>query len=239
MLQLWVLQTQGSHGEIARVWAYLSLLFSTLFWCGNIIRIKDAFLIYIYPLWDTNWKKHLHGELDCPCGSAAPASVPPLPRQAWSQALRPACLNIRFNWGLPAYQRQYGNFYEGKGLPRCWPDLSLLSLLHNLVLSHQHFPPSERLRLLGAVFVQDGVPKRMPWLGEPLHKQELKMNKEPFWFTSTYLCTARHGTSFVVAPRLCGGPGLNLLFSSQSPSSYNACISRSLHSCPDLRKICG
>lgn len=39
------------------------------------------------------------------------------------QDLSPARLNIRFNWGLPAYQRQYGNFYKGKVLARVFPAL--------------------------------------------------------------------------------------------------------------------
>ena len=133
------------------------------------------------PLWFTligfgaqTEKSMVVGNRTVGAGSPTPAAVPPLPQPALSQGappagpcpfcsvsprgLSPACLNIRFNWGLPAYQRQYGNFYEGKGLPRCWPDLSLLSLLHNVVLSHCRFSPSKRLHFLGAVFVQRGVP---------------------------------------------------------------------------------
>lgn len=143
--------------------------FPFFFWHGSVIRTKGAFVVYVNPFCNTNRKKHLHMESDRPRGEPHPAPVPPPPRQARSQGappvgacpffcfsqqgLRPACLNIRFNWGLPAYQRQYGNFYEGKGLPPCWPDLSLLSLLHNVVLSHRRFSPSKRLRFLGAVFV--------------------------------------------------------------------------------------
>lgn len=119
----------------------------------TLLGLKAPFSLTFIHFGTQTEKSIFMGNRTVCVGSPAPASVPPPPWQAWSQALRPACLNIRFNWGLPAYQRQHGNFCEGKGLPRCWPDLSLLSLLHNLVLSHHHFPPSERLRLLSAVFV--------------------------------------------------------------------------------------
>lgn len=135
---------------------YLSS-FPVFFWCGSVIRTKGAFAVCVNPFCNANRKQHLRGEWDHWCGEPDPAPVLPPPHRAWSQgaplvgacpcfcsSLRgfsPAYLNIRFNWGLPAYQRQDGNFYEGKGLPRCWPDLSLLSLLHNVVLSHCRFSP--------------------------------------------------------------------------------------------------
>lgn len=198
-------------------------------------------MVHINPLWDAKWQKHLCG------GSVRVGSpVPPLPCRARSSPvgawwffclnqqrfLSPAGLNIRFNWGSPAYQRHYGNFYEGKCGGKvfawCCPGSSLPSPLPNAVLSHCPCSPGAPAPSCCAGFGQDG---------EAPAETTAKSEQRETFLVRWYLFTHCHAWRAPFWHFDCVWTALEVFWS--RPSSSCWCASLCLQSRSDLHKIYG
>lgn len=183
------------------------------------------------PLWDANWKQYLCGEWDrlcrvltlapqsllCPVPGCSPdGTLPVLLLFRSTKCKSHFCLNTRFSWGSPAYQRQYGNFYKlcpgvGQTCP-CSPHFTMWCWV--TAISH---PPNVCVLL---VLCLSRMGSRNACYNWGVFAYTRAKNEHRAFLVHWYLFMRCHVLARCIpAPRLCGGLGLNWLFWSQSSSS--------------------